>query len=142
MSQQLDAKTMPEYFGKRFDSKALRVAAQGIPYVALNLEGLAGEKLADVAAVTFDIGVDKAADGKFYAVSGVVYSYTGENADENKADWSVYLEKKNPAGDSAAGCGCAGEPQTGQGCPSVSSRASSPACSQTPRTWGTRRALR
>ena len=77
-------------------SKALRVAAQGIPYVALNLEGLAGEKLADVAAVTFDIGVDKAADGKFYAVSGVVYSYTGENADENKADWSVYMEKKNP----------------------------------------------
>ena len=77
-------------------SKALRVAAQGIPYVALNLEGLAGEKLADVAGVSFDIGVDKAADGKFYAVSGVVYSYTGENADENKADWSVYMEKKNP----------------------------------------------
>ena len=77
-------------------SKALRVAAQGTPYVALNIEGLAGEKLADVAAVSFDIGVDKAADGKFYAVSGVVYSYTGENADENKADWSVYMEKKNP----------------------------------------------
>ncbi len=77
-------------------SKALKVAAQGIPYVALNIEGLAGDKLADVAAISFDIGVDKAADGKFYAVSGVVYSYTGENADENKANWSVYMEKKNP----------------------------------------------
>ena len=77
-------------------SKALKVAAQGIPYVALNIEGLAGEKLADVAAISFDIGVDKAANGKFYAVSGVVYSYTGENADENKASWSVYMEKKNP----------------------------------------------
>ena len=77
-------------------SKALKVAAQGIPYVALNIEGLAGDKLADVAGISFDIGVDKAADGKFYAVSGVVYSYTGENADENKANWSVYMEKKNP----------------------------------------------
>ena len=35
MSQQLDAKTMPEYFGKRFDSKALRVAGSIIAFVFL-----------------------------------------------------------------------------------------------------------
>ena len=35
MSQQLDAKTMPEYFGKRFDSKALRVAGSVIAFVFL-----------------------------------------------------------------------------------------------------------
>ena len=35
MSQQLDAKTMPEYFGKRFDSKALRIAGSIIAFVFL-----------------------------------------------------------------------------------------------------------
>ena len=35
MSQQLDAKTMPEYFGKRFDSKALRIVGSVIAFVFL-----------------------------------------------------------------------------------------------------------
>ena len=35
MSQQLDAKTMPEYFGKRFDSKALRITGSVIAFVFL-----------------------------------------------------------------------------------------------------------
>ena len=35
MSQQLDAKTMPEYFGKRFDSKALRIVGSIIAFVFL-----------------------------------------------------------------------------------------------------------
>ena len=35
MTQQLDAKTMPEYFGKRFDSKALRVVGSVIAFVFL-----------------------------------------------------------------------------------------------------------
>ena len=35
MSQQLDARTMPEYFGKRFDSKALRIAGSIIAFVFL-----------------------------------------------------------------------------------------------------------
>ncbi len=35
MSQKLDAKTMPEYFGKRFDSKALRVVGSVIAFVFL-----------------------------------------------------------------------------------------------------------
>ncbi|MBP3234819.1 MAG: sodium/solute symporter [Eubacterium sp.] len=35
MTQQLDAKTMPEYFGKRFDSKALRVVGSIIAFVFL-----------------------------------------------------------------------------------------------------------
>jgi len=35
MTQKLDAKTMPEYFGKRFDSKALRVAGSVIAFVFL-----------------------------------------------------------------------------------------------------------
>ena len=35
MSQKLDAKTMPEYFGKRFESKALRVAGSIIAFIFL-----------------------------------------------------------------------------------------------------------
>ena len=78
------------------ESKALKVSSSGVPYVALNIEGLAGERLADVGGMSFTVGLDKADDGKFHAASGVVYSYTGEANDEAKADWSVYMEKKNP----------------------------------------------
>ena len=35
MTQQLDAKTMPEYFGKRFNSKSLRIAGSVIAFVFL-----------------------------------------------------------------------------------------------------------
>ncbi len=35
MTQKLDAKTMPEYFGKRFDSKALRVVGSVIAFIFL-----------------------------------------------------------------------------------------------------------
>ncbi len=35
MTQKLDAKTMPEYFGKRFDSKALRVVGSIVSFVFL-----------------------------------------------------------------------------------------------------------
>ena len=81
-------------------SKALKVESQGkVPYVAFNLEGLLGENIAKLNAVSFDVGCDLGADGKFYAVSGKVYGYvTGEDGKlaEKTADWSVYMEKKNP----------------------------------------------
>ena len=78
-------------------SKALKVTPDAkVPYVAINVEGLAGERLADVAAISVDIGIDLGSDGKFYAASGVVYSYTGEDNAEGKASWSVYLQRKNP----------------------------------------------
>ena len=35
MTHHLDAKTMPDYFGKRFDSKALRIAAAAIAFIFL-----------------------------------------------------------------------------------------------------------
>ena len=77
-------------------SKALKVSAKGIACIGLNIFGLAGDKIKDVAAINFDIGVENGADGKFYAASGYVYTFTGEAKDENKADWSVYMAKKNP----------------------------------------------
>ncbi len=80
-------------------SKALKVVPQGkVPYVIFNLEGLAGDRIADVRGISADYGVDLAEDGKFYAISGVVYTYTGtaDEPVETKHDWSVYLAKKNP----------------------------------------------
>ncbi len=78
--------------------KALKVVSKGkAPYVAFNIEGLLGDKLGDVRAVSATFGIDEAGpDGKFYAASGVVYTYTGEENVEAKHDWSVYLAKKNP----------------------------------------------
>ena len=77
--------------------KALKIVSQGkVPYVAFNLEGLVGDKIADVRAISATFGVDLGADGKFYAVSGEVYTYTGADNNEAKHGWSVYLAKKNP----------------------------------------------
>ena len=78
--------------------KALKIVSKGkAPYVAFNIEGLLGDKLANVRAVSATFGIDEAGpDGKFYAASGVVYTYTGEDNAEVKHDWSVYLAKKNP----------------------------------------------
>ena len=78
-------------------SKALKVFAPSkTPYVAFNVEGLLGDRIADLAAISADFAADLDADGKFHAISGVVYAYTGEANDEAKSDWSVYMAKKNP----------------------------------------------
>ncbi len=79
------------------DSKALKVAAQGkVPYVAFNLDGLLGENIANVRAIVADFGLDNAEDGKFYAASGNIFTYTGADLVETAHGWSVYMEKKNP----------------------------------------------
>ncbi len=78
-------------------SKALRVDVKAKnPYVALNVEGLLGENLANVAAISFDVGAELGSDGKFYAVSGKVYTVTGADQVKTGYDWSVYLKSKNP----------------------------------------------
>ena len=78
-------------------SKALKVDVQGkVPYVALNLEGLLGENIVNVRKITFDVGVDLAPDGKFYAVSGNVLRYVGEENNKLSTAWSVYMKNKNP----------------------------------------------
>ena len=78
--------------------KALKVLSKGkVPYVAFNIEGLLGDKLSDVRAISVTFGIDeKGPNGKFFAASGAVYTYTGEENAETKHEWSVYLAKKNP----------------------------------------------
>ena len=79
-------------------AKALKIDSKSkAPYVAFNIEGLLGDQLSKVRAISATYGIDEAGpDGKFYATSGVVYTYTGEENVETKHDWSVYLAKKNP----------------------------------------------
>ena len=79
-------------------AKALKIDSKSkAPYVAFNIEGLLGDQLSKVRAISATYGIDEAGpDGKFYAASGVVYTYTGEENVETKHDWSVYLAKKNP----------------------------------------------
>ena len=40
--------------------------------------------------------VDNGADGKFYACSGRIYKYFGEDLTKTYDEWSVYLASKNP----------------------------------------------
>lgn len=76
---------------------ALRVDVKAkVPYVALNVEGMLGENFAKLAKMTFDIGVELGADGKFYAASGNVYAFNGVDLTKSAYAWSVYLKTKNP----------------------------------------------
>ncbi|MBE5951095.1 MAG: hypothetical protein E7260_05800 [Lachnospiraceae bacterium] len=79
-------------------SKALKVDNLNgkVPWVALDLASLLGDKIADVASVDMVIGTSYE-DGKFRAVSGEVVSWWGTELDDATiGTWSVYMAKKNP----------------------------------------------
>ena len=79
------------------NSKALKVTNTNgkIPYIAIDIASLVGDKIADVRSITMDVGTEHA-DGKFYATSGKIVSYSGEERKESEDPWSVYLANKNP----------------------------------------------
>lgn len=78
-------------------SKALKVTNMNgkIPYIAIDIASLVGDKIGDVRNITMDVGTEHP-DGKFYATSGKIYAYSGEDRKESNDPWSVYLPKKNP----------------------------------------------
>jgi hypothetical protein len=78
-------------------SKALKVTNVNgkSPFVAIDISSLVGDKISDVRTITMDIGTEHP-DGKFHAVSGNIYAYSGENRTESKDPWTVYIETKNP----------------------------------------------
>ena len=80
-------------------SKALKMVNVdgGSMYLGVNISALLGDSVANLATIRVDLGTESA-DGAFYATSGKLYAYTGEeNETENAAgDWSVYLESVNP----------------------------------------------
>jgi len=78
-------------------SKALKVEVQSkTPYVIFEISALLGDDVAKLASVTMDIGIDNGADDKFYACSGRIYKYYGEDNEDTYDEWSVYLASRNP----------------------------------------------
>ncbi|MCQ2506287.1 MAG: hypothetical protein MJ113_03825 [Lachnospiraceae bacterium] len=81
-------------------SKAVKVMSgetspASIQYCGFDLSSLVGDRIADVRTITFTVGAGLQND-TFYAVSGNLYCYVGENNSEVKNPWSVYLDTKNP----------------------------------------------
>ncbi|MBQ3911432.1 MAG: hypothetical protein II694_00480 [Lachnospiraceae bacterium] len=65
-------------------------------YIGIDLSALLGDKIADVATLKFDVGTY--GEGDFQPVSGVIWTFTGEEAatKSTAGEWSVYLPKMNP----------------------------------------------
>lgn len=78
-------------------SKALKIVnTKGkSPFLALDVVSLLGADASKVASVELDVGVEHP-DGEFMAVSGQFYLWDGTKLSDGIADWSVYLESKNP----------------------------------------------
>ena len=77
-------------------SKALKVAVSSkVPYIVLDVEGLLGDKIANVRTIEMDMGLENP-DGTFEACSGNIYVYSGAENTETYSGWSVYLDTKNP----------------------------------------------
>ncbi|HKL99275.1 MAG TPA: hypothetical protein VJZ06_05160, partial [Mobilitalea sp.] len=78
-------------------SKALKVTNMNakIPYIAIDIASLVGDKIADVKNITMDISTEHP-DGNFYAVSGKTVAYSGEDRIASEDPWSVYMANKNP----------------------------------------------
>ena len=64
--------------------------------VAMNTEAMLGENYEKLAKMSFDIGVELGPDGQFYAVSGKVYTVTGEDGSRTAYDWAIDNEEENP----------------------------------------------
>lgn len=78
-------------------SKALKVTNMNgkVPYLAIDISSLVGDKITEVKTITMDIGIEHP-DGNFYACSGKITAFSGEKRTESNDPWAVYLEDKNP----------------------------------------------
>ena len=79
-------------------SKALYVQNAGGSemYVGIDVDAILGDKVTEVRSISMTVGTEHS-DGKFAAVSGNLFAYTGDALTENQLEgWSVYMEHKNP----------------------------------------------
>jgi hypothetical protein len=79
-------------------SKALKVTPKGdaaglIEKIGIDVSSLLGDKVADVAMVRMQIGVE-GADGNFYPCTGTVFQKFSDAAGQN---WVTYSKNKNPS---------------------------------------------
>ena len=77
-------------------SKALKVTPQGkMPYVGIQADALLGDNIGSLKTIEMTIGTENP-DGKFFASSGNIYAFLGEDNAKTNTGWSVYLEDANP----------------------------------------------
>ncbi len=77
-------------------SKALKVTAQGKqPFVGIQADALLGDNASKLKTVELTIGTENP-DGQFFACSGNIYGFVGEENTKTNEAWSVYLENGNP----------------------------------------------
>jgi len=83
---------------EQFGAKMLKIVnnADGKPYVAIDASSLLGDRISDMRSMECTVATVHP-DGNFYAASGTIYGYCGEERTEIKdKKWSVFLEDKNP----------------------------------------------
>ena len=78
-------------------SKALKVTIKDgkVPYVAIDAASLLGSKLPELRKMELSIMLESPS-GVFYACSGAIFAYSGEDRVRSSDAWSVYLDHKNP----------------------------------------------
>ncbi|MBR6327078.1 MAG: hypothetical protein IKR61_09795 [Lachnospiraceae bacterium] len=77
------------------DSAAVITPQGKKPFVAIQMDQMVGDKVADVASVELTMAT-KAPDGAFHATSGKIYQVRGEDKSFSGVDWSIYMEKQLP----------------------------------------------
>lgn len=74
--------------------KTINTLDKDTVYIGIDIDSLLGERVSDVAVIQFSVGV---LGDEFHAVSGKLYTYTGEELKETAyGDYAVYLETVNP----------------------------------------------
>ncbi|MBO5054922.1 MAG: hypothetical protein J6C64_01005 [Lachnospiraceae bacterium] len=77
-------------------SKALKVTPQGkMPYVGIQADALLGDNASSLKTIELTVGTENP-DGEFFATSGNIYAFLGEDNEKVNEGWSVYLENANP----------------------------------------------
>jgi len=63
--------------------------------LGINVDGLLGNRAADIRTVVFDVYADYP-DGNFSAVSGKVTAMSGDTVPFSETSWQIYLASRNP----------------------------------------------
>jgi len=69
--------------------------AKGVPYIIIDAWGLLGPRITELHTVEIGIGAENSS-GRFRAISGEIFLFRNWNETDETADWSVFIDKRNP----------------------------------------------
>ncbi|GHV95281.1 hypothetical protein AGMMS50293_16010 [Spirochaetia bacterium] len=77
--------------------KAVKADISGIgaPFIVIDASSLLGKRVSELRTMEITLGLERE-DDEFFAVSGEIRAYSGQNRAESTHSWSVYLPEKNP----------------------------------------------